>query len=77
VLQPLAFSSNPEDRLPLDRTLELVLPFDIGGVVSDTAGSALTGRHQPAAREYSHLFGLGRVRMHLLSAWFQRVTGDS
>ncbi len=24
----------------------------------DTAGSALTGRHQPAAREYSHLFGV-------------------
>jgi hypothetical protein len=22
----------------------------------DTGGSALTGRHQPAAREYSHLF---------------------
>jgi hypothetical protein len=36
----------------------------------DTAGSALTGRHQPAAREHSHLFGLSRVRVHLLSAWF-------
>ena len=43
----------------------------------DTAGSALTGRHQPAAREHSHLFGLSRVRVHLLSAWFQRGTGDS
>ena len=42
----------------------------------DTAGSALTGRHQPAAREDSHLFGLSRVRLHLLSAWFQRGTGD-
>src|SRR6266849_8741199 len=42
----------------------------------DTAGSALTGRHQPAAREHSHLFGLSRVRVHLLSAWFQRGTGD-
>jgi len=52
-------------------------PFDIEAIVSDTAGSALTGRHQPAAREYSHLFGLSRVRMHLLSAWFQRGTGDS
>jgi hypothetical protein len=61
----------------LDRTLELVPPFDIEAIVSDTAGSALTGRHQPAAREYSHLFGLSRVRMHLLSAWFQRGTGDS
>ena len=28
----------------------------------DTAGSALTGRHPPAAREHSHLFGLSRVR---------------
>ena len=43
----------------------------------DTGGSALTGRHQPAAREHSHLFGLSRVRVHLLSAWFQRGTGDS
>ena len=43
----------------------------------DTAGSALTGRHPPAARENSHLFGLSRVRAHLLSAWFQRVTGDA
>ena len=43
----------------------------------DTAGSALTGRHPPAAREHSHLFGLSRVRVHLLSAWFQRGTGDS
>jgi serine/threonine protein kinase len=42
----------------------------------DTARSALTGRHQPAAREHSHLFGLSRVRVHLLSAWFQRGTGD-
>jgi len=42
----------------------------------DTGGSALTGRHQPAAREHSHLFGLSRVRVHLLSAWFQRGTGD-
>src|SRR5438270_578690 len=30
----------------------------------DTAGSALTGRHPPAAREDSHLFGLRRVRVH-------------
>ena len=29
----------------------------------DTAGSALTGRHLPAAREHSHLFGLSRVRL--------------
>ena len=43
----------------------------------DTGGSALTGRHQPAARENSHLFGLSRVRVHLLSAWLQRGTGDS
>jgi hypothetical protein len=28
----------------------------------DTGGSALTGRHQPAAREHSHLFALSRVR---------------
>src|SRR5882762_3008577 len=28
----------------------------------DTPPSALTGRHQPAAREHSHLFGLSRVR---------------
>ena len=30
---------------------------DIGTAVPDTAGSALTGRHPPAAREHSHLFG--------------------
>jgi hypothetical protein len=50
--------------------------FDIKRPSLDTAGSALTGRHQPAAREDSHLFGLSRVRAHLLSAWFQRGTGD-
>jgi hypothetical protein len=50
---------------------------DIERQSRDTAGSALTGRHQPAAREHSHLFGLSRVRLHLLSAWFQRGTGDS
>ena len=43
----------------------------------DTAGSALTGRHPPAAREDSHLPAPSRVRVHLLSAWFQRGTGDS
>ena len=30
--------------------------FDIERQSLDTAGSALTGRHQPAAREHSHLF---------------------
>jgi hypothetical protein len=30
--------------------------FDIDAAVPDTAESALTGRHPPAAREYSHLF---------------------
>jgi hypothetical protein len=38
----------------------------------DTAGSALTGRHLPAAREHSHLFALSRVRVHLLSSAFAR-----
>ena len=31
--------------------------FDIETAARDTGGSALTGRHQPAAREHSHLFG--------------------
>ena len=43
----------------------------------DTAGSALTGRHPPAAREASHLSRLEFGALHLLSAWFQRVTGGS
>ena len=43
---------------------------DIEAASPDTVGSALTGRHPPAAREHSHLFGLSRVRVHLLSAWF-------
>src|SRR5215831_134509 len=34
----------------------------------DNRGSALTGRHLPAAREHSHLCALSRVRVHLLSA---------
>jgi hypothetical protein len=42
----------------------------------DTAGSALTGRHQPAAREHSHLFALNRVRFapsfSLVSAGYRR-----
>ena len=40
----------------------------------DTLRSALTGRHPPAARDHSHLYPSERV-LHLLSAWFQRVTG--
>jgi hypothetical protein len=47
--------------------------FDIEAAGVDTAGSALTGRHQPAAREHSHLFGLSCVRQHLLSSAFDRV----
>ncbi len=42
-------------------------PLTSKGPSLDTAGSALTGRHQPAAREHSHLFDLSRVRVHLLS----------
>ena len=33
------------------------LAVDIDAPGLDTAGSAQTGRHQPAAREYSHLIG--------------------
>src|SRR5262249_29616254 len=44
--------------------------------LADTSGSALTGRHPPAAREHSHLFGLSRVRFapsfSLVSAGYRR-----
>ena len=43
----------------------------------DTAGSALTGRHQPAARKTPTCFCLSRVHVHLLSAWFSAGTGYS
>src|SRR5690242_4505928 len=36
--------------------VEQCLEIDIDSAFIDTASSALTGRHQPAAREYSHLF---------------------
>src|SRR5262245_17855336 len=41
-----------------DLTLALffIATFDLKQQSLDTAGSALTGRHQPAARENSHLF---------------------
>jgi hypothetical protein len=43
----------------------------------DTPFSAFTGRHLPAAREYSHLFGLSRVRFapsfSLVSAGHRRL----
>jgi hypothetical protein len=45
--------------LPLRGEVEraqLLKAFDIERQSRDTAGSALTGRHPPAAREHSHLF---------------------
>ena len=33
-----------------------IAAVDIEAASLDTAGSALTGRHHPAAREHSHLF---------------------
>ena len=50
---------------------------DRGRRPGDTPVSALTGRHPPAAREASYLFRLEFGALHLLSAWFQRVTGGS
>jgi len=43
-------------RFPFVCGAGLLGTVDTAPAPLDTAGSALTGRHPPAAREYSHLF---------------------
>jgi len=43
-------------RFPFVCGAGLLGTVDTAPAPFDTAGSALTGRHPPAAREYSHLF---------------------
>jgi hypothetical protein len=52
-----AFFTPPEGCLASsDLPLPLSPPLTSKRQTPDTAGSALTGRHQPAGREHSHLF---------------------
>ena len=65
-------------RFPFVCGAGLLGTVDTAPAPFDTAGSALTGRHPPAAREYSHLFGTESCAFGtFFQPGFQRVTGDS